>query len=116
MVFTASCFIFTFQHPQVLDGETRNGTTICIKWIEKKSREAEILQFLSSDLLSQDARNHTVPLLDIFYDSSDPEAHYLVMPLLRPYNDPEFSVMEEAIDFTCQILEVSISVIICKCL
>ena len=53
-----------------------------------------------------DPANHSVPILDTFVDSVDKSISYLVMPFLRPSNDPTFGVVEEVVDFADQVLEV----------
>lgn len=50
--------------------------------------------------------NHTVPVLDHFTDESDPKVTFLIHPLLREFNKPEFYVVSEMIDFIKQTLEV----------
>jgi len=53
-----------------------------------------------------DPANHSVPILDTFEDSANESISYLVMPFLRPTDDPRFEVVEEVLDFIDQILEV----------
>jgi len=53
-----------------------------------------------------DPMNHSVPILDTFVDSVDKSISYLVMPFLRLSDDPAFGVVEEAVDFADQVLEV----------
>lgn len=44
--------------------------------------------------------------MDAFRDPELPEVDYIVMPVLRPYDDPEFGAVGEVIEFVTQILEV----------
>jgi len=60
-------------------------------------REAEIMQYLSSEPLSLDRRNHCAQLLEVF-DLPDDGEQVLVMPLLCPFNSPTFDTFGEAID------------------
>ena len=60
----------------------------------------------SHDNLRNDPRNHCVPVLDAFPDEGDNAVTYLVMPLLRPFDDPPFDFVHDIVDFTDQILEV----------
>lgn len=53
-----------------------------------------------------DPTNHTVPVLNHFTDESDPKVTFLIHPLLREFNKPEFYVVSEMIDFIKQTLEV----------
>jgi hypothetical protein len=45
-------------------------------------------------------------VIEFIPDESLVDACYLVMPLLRPFNDPEFMVMGEVVEFIQQILDV----------
>lgn len=87
---------------------TRNkdGETVCIKRILKQPDEVNIAQYLSSQQLLRNSNNHTVPIMDAFRDPELPEVDYIVMPVLRPYDDPEFGAVGEVIEFVTQILEV----------
>jgi hypothetical protein len=90
----------------IMDATTRDGVVVCIKFIEKKSSEVDIARYLSSDQLLRHPKNHTVPILDSFQDPIMPEVNHIVMPLLRPFDDPEFVFIGEVVDFVDQILEV----------
>jgi hypothetical protein len=48
--------------------------------------------------------------LGLFPGSILPDVEYIVMPVLRPYNDPEFSFVGEVVDFVTQVLEVRVHV------
>lgn len=50
--------------------------------------------------------NHCVPILDVLEDPIDPTQSLLVMPYLRPFNDPDFGAIGEVVDFVEQTLEV----------
>ena len=47
-----------------------------------------------------------MPILDVFTDPFDASLSLLVMPYLRPFNDPEFCTIGEVMDFIRQTLEV----------
>lgn len=79
---------------------------VCIKRIQKQPEEANIGRYLSSQQLLQNSNNHTAPVLDYFQDPELPDVDYIVMPVLRPYDDPEFGVVGEVVEFVTQILEV----------
>lgn len=53
-----------------------------------------------------DSRNHTAPLLDAFPDDADLGFTYLVLPLLQRYYRPEFSFVDEVVDFIRQLSQV----------
>jgi hypothetical protein len=66
----------------------------------------EIGRYLSSEHMLHDPTNHCVPILDYFRDPTDPTIKYIVMPILRPSNDPAFRVIGEVVNFVSQVLEV----------
>ncbi|EJF57673.1 hypothetical protein DICSQDRAFT_173772 [Dichomitus squalens LYAD-421 SS1] len=67
--------------------------------------EVEIAQYLSSETLRSDPRNHTVPVLEIFSVPDDPEATVLVMPLMRRCNNPAWQTIGEVVAFLKQVFE-----------
>lgn len=90
-----------------VDAERQSdGKTVFVKRTLKGSQEADIAQFLTSEKLLRDPHNHCVPILDYFEDDSADGPAFLVMPLLRPFNDPPFSRVDEVVDFMTQTLEV----------
>ncbi|KAJ8592592.1 hypothetical protein M405DRAFT_812477 [Rhizopogon salebrosus TDB-379] len=94
--------------PHILDAtQPTTGRTVCIKWIRPAYTENEraICEYLRSPQLSRDPTNHCVPVIEFIPDESLVDACYLVMPLLRPFNDPEFMVMGEVVEFIQQILD-----------
>jgi serine/threonine protein kinase len=58
---------------------------------------------LSSPERRKDPHNHAVPILDHFTKGT---VAFLVMPLLRLFNDPPFSTVNEVVDFFRQMLQV----------
>lgn len=68
--------------------------------------EIAIAKYLSSEASSEDPRNHCVPVLDFFPDPLDHEIYLMVMPYLRPFDDPPFGAIGEVIDCVQQTLEV----------
>ncbi|KAJ3511341.1 hypothetical protein NLJ89_g4151 [Agrocybe chaxingu] len=94
--------------PQVLDGIRRqDGLVVCIKMIQdpKKMRQIKIVEYFSTRRMSSDTRNHVVPFYDTFGDSFSPHIQYMVMPVLRKFDDPEFLSVCEVVDFVSQVLE-----------
>ncbi|TDL14646.1 hypothetical protein BD410DRAFT_817149 [Rickenella mellea] len=55
-----------------------------------------------------DSRNHCVPILDDFALDSEPELHIIVLPHLRPFDDPRFETVSEVLNFIEQTLEGTI--------
>ena len=54
----------------------------------------------------RNGRNHCVPALDVFVDPRDYRFAYIVMPLLRRFDDPPFELVKDVVDFVSQILTV----------
>jgi hypothetical protein len=106
----------------VLDAKRqRDGEIVCVKCVEPKryvfdppdekiprTNETKIARYLSSEQMLRHPTNHCVPILDYFEDPVDPDVEYIVMPALRPFNDPEFRFVGEVVDFVTQLLEVGI--------
>jgi len=85
----------------------RDGKYIMLKKIypDEGPHELVVAQLFSSRELVRDPRNHCVPLLDIIEIPQN--GHKLmVMPLLRPFNDPHFQTFGEFVAFFTQICEV----------
>ncbi|KAG5337230.1 hypothetical protein C0989_010131, partial [Termitomyces sp. Mn162] len=78
---------------------------VCIKRITNVSDEIAIAKYLSSRELLSDSRNHCPPIFDDFVDPEDPMIIYMIMPLLRDFNDPEFGFHGEVVDCVTQLLE-----------
>jgi hypothetical protein len=77
--------------------------------------EAEIGTFLSSQALASDPHNHCNPIHEVLKVPDNDDRIILVMPLLRPYNDPPFETFGETVDFFGQIFEVYIHLSRCQC-
>ncbi|THH16777.1 hypothetical protein EUX98_g9249 [Antrodiella citrinella] len=91
---------------EVLDAvRTKDNFRVSIKVISNASDESRIACLLSSKKLLSDPNNHCVPIFDVLPDPLGAENSLLVMMYLRPYDDPEFEVIEEVIDFVKQTLE-----------
>lgn len=76
---------------------------VAIKTFPKKGQELHIAQLLAS---IRDSQNHCVPINEILPDPYDPKLALMVMPYLRPCNNPEFSTIGEVIEFVDQTIEV----------
>ena len=68
--------------------------------------ELEVAQYLYSEELRTDPRNHTVPILDVLPVPDDPTIVLLVMPLMRACNDPQWDTVGEVVSFAKQVFEV----------
>ena len=81
--------------------------------MEKTShpRKADIMQYLSSEPLSSDPRNHCAQLLEVLdlpNQFTGCSAQILVMPWLRPFKSPAFDTVGEAVDCMRQLFEVTL--------
>lgn len=81
-----------------------DGILVAIKSVTKNSQEVQISRFLSS---LQHPENHCVPIYDVLDDPLDPSHSLMVMQYLRPFDDPDFVMFGEVVDFVTQMLEVS---------
>ncbi|KAH7889230.1 kinase-like domain-containing protein [Phlebopus sp. FC_14] len=90
----------------VLDASKPDGTVVFIKMIDlaRYPNEKDIALFLS-ECQRNDPHNHCVPIIDNFPDNTDPHVHYIVMPLLRAFNEPDLETVEDVVDFVDQTLE-----------
>jgi len=84
----------------------KENRVLCIKMIEKKTNEFEIGRYLVPAGSPRRLTNHCVEILDAFLDPFNPGVSYIVMPLLRRFDNPEFGAIGEVIDFVTQVLEV----------
>lgn len=92
------------QDHQVIDAMRRtDNELVAIKTFPRNSQEVHIAQFLSN---AEDKMNHAVPVFAILPDPFDPQLSLMVMPYLRPCNDPEFGTIGEVIEFINQLVEV----------
>ena len=66
---------------------------------------------LGTPPLSEDPNNHSVPVLDTFEDETNAGVSYIVMPLLRNFDSPPFESVEDVLEFSEQVLEVSMSML-----
>lgn len=103
----------THQKGSLLDAtvEGENRKDVFIKRIDLTTHpnEVKIASRLGSPEGCKDEWNHCVPVLGIFPDDHDPKYQYIIMPVLRPFNDPSFASLGEVIDFVNQTLEVRMS-------
>jgi hypothetical protein len=68
--------------------------------------EVDMVRFLSSDELRAHPQNRTISIIDILYPPGYNEYVLIIMPLLRPFDDPPFGTVGEVVDFCTQIFEV----------
>ena len=69
------------------------------------------MQYLSSEPLSSDPRNHCAKLLEVLdppNQLAERRTQILVMPWLRPFNSPTFDTVGEVVDCIRQLFEVTL--------
>jgi len=86
----------------------RDGRRVMLKKVlhEEGPHELRIAQSFSSPEVARDPRNHCVPLLDVI-EIPDAGQKLMVMPFLRPFNNPRFQTFGEFVAFFTQTCEVS---------
>lgn len=86
-----------------------DGEIVALKLFLKSSHphEADIGLYLSSEPLASDPRNHCVNLYEVLSVPNKDDQFILVMPYLRPYQNPPFETVGEVVDFVHQAFEVS---------
>ncbi|KAI0365108.1 kinase-like protein [Pilatotrama ljubarskyi] len=88
---------------QVMDARrSKEKDMVAIKTFRRDSQELQIARLLSS---LKHPRNHTVPILEILDDPFEPGLSLMVMPYLRPCNNPEFTTVGDVILFVNETLE-----------
>lgn len=68
--------------------------------------EVDIALYFSSEDLALKPANHCVPIYDVLSLSNDSDFVIIVMPLLRPYTNPRFDTIGEAVECFRQLFEV----------
>lgn len=77
-----------------------------IKSVSASDNEIPIARLLSRRELQDDPANHCIPILDVVNDPLEPAKAMMIMPYLRPFDDPDFRTIGEVVDFISQTLEV----------
>lgn len=106
---TCSLTIDSRQHTHILDAtRISDGKPVVLKKLSKAVHpyEAEISAFFSAEPLASHPRNHCVPTYEILDIPDEEDTILLVLPLLRPYDNPVFVTVGETVDFFAQIFQV----------
>ncbi|TDL23964.1 kinase-like protein [Rickenella mellea] len=91
---------------QIIDAtRIKDGKAVVIKRITNGAEEIRVSTFFSTPERLKDRRNHCVPILDHFQDRTQHDLSFIVMPLLRKFDDPPFQSAGEVIEFMRQLLE-----------
>ena len=69
--------------------------------------EADIALYFSSQALASQPGNHCVPVYEVFTLNAEDDIMIMVMPLLRPYNNPSFDTVGEVVECFRQLFEVA---------
>lgn len=88
-----------------------DGQYVALKRVidRRQREEVEVMQYLNTEPLRSDPRNNAVHLfevLDVPATDRDEAERIVVMPLLRPWDDPWFETFGEVIAFLTQMFEV----------
>ncbi|KDQ55744.1 hypothetical protein JAAARDRAFT_133573 [Jaapia argillacea MUCL 33604] len=96
------------QFRQFIDAtRSSDGALVALKRVSKSIHpfEVDIAKYLSSDPLSSDPHNHCVPVIEVLQVPDDEDTLLLVMPFLRPFDDPRFDTVGEAVAFFQQVFQ-----------
>lgn len=88
-----------------------DDSQVMLKQVKRSWYPEEVIlhQYLLSEPLGSDPRNHTIPLLDILHVPDDGDIDILVMPLFRACDSPAWKTVGEVIAFIAQIFEASVA-------
>ncbi|KAI0828026.1 kinase-like domain-containing protein [Trametes gibbosa] len=89
---------------QVMDAtKISNRERVAIKAFKnREGQEQQIAQFFAS---ISDPRNHCVTIYEVLPDPFDPQLALMVMPYLRPCNNPDFGTVGDIVEFVDQTIE-----------
>lgn len=100
------------QYPRIIDAiRIEDGTEVILKKVDKSlyPYEADIMSQLSSGALGSDRHNHSAPLFALLGVPDSPNLILLVMPVLRPFDNPRFDTFGEVVEYLRQIFEASLT-------
>jgi hypothetical protein len=85
-----------------------DGKQVMLKSVPARAGEWElaIAQSFSSPLIRSNSENHCVPLLETLELPNNLDHKLMVMPYLRPFDNPQFRTYGEFVAFFAQISEV----------
>src|SRR5712691_8043925 len=90
-----------------MDATHLDGRQVMLKSVPVRGQqELEIARTVSSPELRRYPHNHCVPLLDTFELPDTLDEKLIVMPFLRPFDEPRFQTYGEFVAFFTQICEV----------
>ena len=75
--------------------------------------EVEIAMLFSTEPLASHPKNHCVPIYEWFRIPDEESDLIIVMPQLRPFDNPRIKSVGEAVEFFGQIFEVGLVLPLC---
>ncbi|KDQ19914.1 hypothetical protein BOTBODRAFT_51285 [Botryobasidium botryosum FD-172 SS1] len=95
----------TCRPEKIMDAtRIQDGLVVILKRVKRGGDEVDIMRYLSQDAFRSDKRNHCVPLLDVLDPGAGDDA-FVVLPLLRKFDDPKFESIKDAVEFIKQMLQ-----------
>ncbi|KAF7297313.1 Protein kinase domain-containing protein [Mycena indigotica] len=84
-----------------------DGQPVMLKAVSTRihPHEVEIARLFSSPPLSEDPKNHCIPIFDVLTDPDDTDKQIIVMPRLLRFDRPMFETVGEVVDCFRQIFE-----------
>ncbi|KAG1725264.1 uncharacterized protein EDB91DRAFT_1168927 [Suillus paluster] len=99
---------YVLHFGQVMDAtRVSDGLYLSLKMVKKSEHphEVEIGQYLTSEQLASDPKNHCVPFLDVLSVPNDDDTQIIVMPLLLPFAKIRFDTFGEVVECLRQLFE-----------
>ncbi|KAJ7076457.1 hypothetical protein B0H15DRAFT_863883 [Mycena belliarum] len=101
---------YTAKHPrrQIMDVECAgDGKRLMLKSVSRKKHpfEVEIGNLFSRTPISEDPRNHCIPILEVLQDPADGDKQIIVMPMMMKFHETVFDTVGEVVDCFRQIFE-----------
>ncbi|KAG7451832.1 uncharacterized protein BT62DRAFT_999534 [Guyanagaster necrorhizus] len=88
--------------PDIIDvTRARDGKLVALKRVSRVNYpfEVELATFFSSSPLSDDPKNHCIPIYEVPQSLYDHDIQFIVMPRLRKSSTPAFDTMFEGLEF-----------------
>ncbi len=83
-----------------------DGKRVMLRKVSQNELEISVFFKYSHETITNDPRNHCVPIFDVLEVPYEDETAIIVMPFLRPFYTPRFETRGEFLEFFRQILEV----------
>jgi hypothetical protein len=83
-----------------------DGKRVMLRKVSQNELEISVFFKHSHETITNDPRNHCIPIFDVLEVPYEDETAIIVMPFLRPFYTPRFETRGEVLEFFRQILEV----------